>query len=171
MSSDKDPLFSTKLADCSLKSRLIIKLLHCEQYSFLFWKWLQLTWVEDRTGTALGGPRLWVKGDASPLDLHLRLLVQDLLDFNLYLCMGAFIVSWHYLHHQHCQGNTNKKLAVYQLQNTISTSQIFILLQHRHISKVKGELHQFYTTKSVHLSWGELWAPENSCIMSSVALE
>lgn len=57
------------------------------------WKWLQLTWVEDGTGTALDGPGLWVKDDASPLNLHLRVLVQDLLDLDLHLRMGAFIVS------------------------------------------------------------------------------
>ena len=57
------------------------------------WKRLLLTWVEDGTGAALGGPGLWVKGDASPLDLHLRVLVQDLLDLDFHLRMGAFIVS------------------------------------------------------------------------------
>lgn len=57
-------------------------------------------WVEEGTGTAVGGPGLRVEGDASPLELHLRVLVQDLLDLDLHLCMGAFIVSGHYLHHQ-----------------------------------------------------------------------
>lgn len=59
------------------------------------------SWVEDGTGTALAGPGLWVKGDASPLDLHPRVLVQDLLDLDLHFCVGAFIMSRHYLHHQH----------------------------------------------------------------------
>lgn len=57
------------------------------------WKWLQLTWVEDGTGTALDGPGLWIKSDASPLELHPRVLVQNLLDLDLHLCMGASIVS------------------------------------------------------------------------------
>lgn len=51
------------------------------------------SWVEDGTGTAMGGPGLWVKGNVSPLDLHLGVLVQDFLDLELHLCMGAFIVS------------------------------------------------------------------------------
>lgn len=70
------------------------------------WNWLQLTWVEDGTGTALDSPGLWVKGDASSLNLHLRVLVQDFFDFDLHLRMGAFIMSWHHLHQQHCQANT-----------------------------------------------------------------
>lgn len=41
----------------------------------------------------MGGPGLWVKGNVSPLDLHLGVLVQDFLDLELHLCMGAFIVS------------------------------------------------------------------------------
>lgn len=89
MSIDKEPLFGTKL-------------LLSEQKVF-YWKWLQLTWVEEGTGTAVGGPGLRVEGDASPLELHLRVLVQDLLDLDLHLCMGAFIVSGHYLHHQDCR--------------------------------------------------------------------
>lgn len=51
------------------------------------------SWVEDGTGTALGGPGLWVKGDVPPLDLHLGVLVQDLLDLDFHLCMRAFVMS------------------------------------------------------------------------------
>ena len=52
-----------------------------------------LTWVEDGTCAALGGPGLWVEGDASPLDLHLPTLVQHLLLFDLHLGVGAFVMS------------------------------------------------------------------------------
>lgn len=91
MKSDEDLQFSTKLAD-GLKSQLIASFCIVSN-KVSHWKWLRLTWVEDGTGAALGGPGLWVKGDTSPLDLHLRVLVQDLLDLDLHLCMGAFIVS------------------------------------------------------------------------------
>lgn len=74
-SSDQDPLFSTKLAGCPLKSRLINMFVSIVSNKASHWKGLQLTWVEDGTGTALDGPGLWVKSDTSPLDLHLRGLV------------------------------------------------------------------------------------------------
>lgn len=93
VSSDKDPLFSTKLADCPLKSLRLIISFCIVSNKVSHWKWLQLTWVKDGTGTAFGSPGLWVKGDASPLDLHMRVLMQDLLDLDLHLCMGAFIVG------------------------------------------------------------------------------
>lgn len=53
----------------------------------------ELTWVEDGTGTALDGPGLWVKVDASSRDLHQRVLVQDLFDLDFHLGVGAFIMS------------------------------------------------------------------------------
>lgn len=90
VSSDKDPLFSTKLADCPLRS-LISFCIVSNKVSHR--KWLQLTWVEDGTGAAMDGPGLWVKGDVSPLDLHPRVLVQDFPDLDLHLRMGASIVS------------------------------------------------------------------------------
>lgn len=58
-------------------------------------------WVEDGTGTALGGPGFWVQSDASSLGLHLRLLVQDLFDLDFHLCMRAFIMSRHNFHHHY----------------------------------------------------------------------
>lgn len=51
------------------------------------------SWVEDGAGTAMGGPGLWVKGNTSPLDLHLRVLIQHLLDLDLHLCVRAFVVG------------------------------------------------------------------------------
>lgn len=69
------------------------------------WRWLLLTWVEDGTGAALAGPGLRVQSCAASLDLHLRVLVQNLLDLDLHLGMGASVMSRHHPHHQHCQNN------------------------------------------------------------------
>lgn len=51
------------------------------------------SWVEDRTSATLDGPRLRIKGQAAPLDLYPRILVQDLLDLDFHLCVGSFIMS------------------------------------------------------------------------------
>lgn len=78
--------------DLSLKSRLIIHFCIVSN-KVSHWSRLQLTWVEDGAGTAVGGPGLWVKGNTSPLDLHLRVLIQHLLDLDLHLCVRAFVVG------------------------------------------------------------------------------
>lgn len=100
----------------------------------------------------MAGPGLWVKGDASPLDLHPRVLVQDLLDLDLHFCVGAFIVSRHYLHHQHCQGNTNSHSTNKQPTN----------------NHIQSPLLFFCTTDTFLLLKG---GSESNGIMPSVALE
>lgn len=86
----------TELAGCPLNIGLLIRFCAVSNKA-PHWYWLRLTWVEDGTCTALDGPGLWVKGDISPLDLHLTVLVQDLFDLDLHLCVGAFVVSGHHL--------------------------------------------------------------------------
>lgn len=72
---------------------------------------LQQTWVQDGAGAALDRPRLGVESDVPLLDLHARAVVEDLLDFDLYLRMGASIVCRHHSQQQHCQGGHSEALA------------------------------------------------------------
>ena len=63
------------------------------------------TWVKDGAGASLCGPGLRVESDGSLLDLRLRALVQDLLDLDLHLRVGALVVGRHHPHHEHCAEN------------------------------------------------------------------
>lgn len=110
-SSSRDPLFSRKLAaGRTLESQLISRLLHLQSRGGSNVQQLQQTWVQDGAGAALDRPRLWVESDVLLLNLHTRALVENLLDFDLYLRMGASIVCRHHSQHQHCRRGHSEAL-------------------------------------------------------------
>ena len=62
------------------------------------WESVSLTWVEDGAGAAPCGPGLGVKRDPTPLYLHLGVLTEHLLNFDLHLSVGALIVGRQHFH-------------------------------------------------------------------------
>lgn len=62
---------------------------------------VSLTWVEDGAGAAPCGPRLGVKSGPAPLYLHLGVLTEHLLNFDLHLGVGALIVGGQHFHLQY----------------------------------------------------------------------
>lgn len=110
-SGSRDSVFSRKLAaGRTLESQVISGLLHLQSREGSHVQRLQQTWVQDGAGAALDGPRLRVESDVLVRNLHPGALVQNLLDFDLYLRMGASIVCRHHSEHQHCQRGHSKAL-------------------------------------------------------------
>lgn len=54
---------------------------------------LSLTWVEEGAGAAPGRPGLGVKSSPATLDLHLGVLTEHLLNFDLHFGVGALVVG------------------------------------------------------------------------------
>lgn len=57
-----------------------------------------LTWIKDGAGAAPRCPGLGVKRDLTSLYLQLGVVAEDLLNFGLYLGVGAFIVGRQHFH-------------------------------------------------------------------------